>query len=413
MLPIVKLPSFIENILPRFSSIFNKAQLRHFGEYLTGLMVSANKTVTGINSQFLDHTDQSSKNHFLTEADWDEKGVADERLRMVKEQCEKRRITDGLLVIDDSLAHKSGKHIEGANWFWDHTEHTYTFAHQLVTSQYVTKLFHVPFHYRLYLKEEDVAPGAFQSKLDLAIQLIEEAVISEIPFGCVAADSWYFCDKIIKYLDSIHKDWVFASKSNRTIFANNRWMTLREFVKTLTLNDFKQVKITKTNGTELCVWAFTRTVRMKKVGRVKVVISYLDEPFKGDPFILVTNRKEWLAVKILSTYAQRWPIETFYRDAKQNLGLENCELRLLRGIRRHWDLVFLAYTLLQIESLSGPLSKWIKSNVVTIGGKCRIASAEILRSFIFWAYQYFNQDYDVDHIFKIAAKGNPQLKLEF
>ncbi len=52
MLPIVKLPSFVENILPRFSSIFNKAQLRHFGEYLTGLMVSANKTVTGINTSF-------------------------------------------------------------------------------------------------------------------------------------------------------------------------------------------------------------------------------------------------------------------------------------------------------------------------------------------------------------------------
>ena len=71
-------------------------------------MVSANKTVTGINSRFLDHTDQSSKNHFLTEAGWDEKSVTDERFRMVKEQCEKRRITDGLLVIDDSLAHKSG-----------------------------------------------------------------------------------------------------------------------------------------------------------------------------------------------------------------------------------------------------------------------------------------------------------------
>ena len=413
MLPIVKLPSFVENILPRFSSIFNKAQLRHFGEYLTGLMVSGNKTVTGINSQFLDHTDQSSKNHFLTEADWDEKSVTDERLRMVKEKCGKRRITDGLLVIDDSLAHKSGKHIEGANWFWYLTKHTHTFAHQLVTSQYVTKLFHVPLHYRLYLKEEDVAPGAFQSKLDLAIQLIEEAVDSEIPFSCVAADSWYFCDKIIKYLASIGKEWVFASKSNRKICVKSLRMSLREFAKTLKKEDFKQIKITRTNGKELSVWAFAKTVRMSKVGRVKVIISYLDEPFKGDPFSLVTNRKEWSSVKILSTYAQRWPIETFYRDAKQNLGLENCELRILKGIRRHWDLVFLAYTLLQIESLSGPLSKWIKSNVVTIGGKCRIASAEILRSFILWAYQHFNQENDVDHIFKIITKGNPQLKLVF
>lgn len=411
MLPIVKLPSFIETILPRFSMIFNKAQLRHFGEYLTGLIVSENKTVTGINSQFLHHTDQSSKNHFLTESDWDEQKVTDERLSMVKEQCEKRHITDGIVVIDDSLAHKSGKHIEGANWFWDHTERAYTFAHQLVTSQYITKLFHVPLHYRLYLKEEDVSPGSFQSKIDLAIQLIKEAVAAEIPFSCFAADSWYFCDKIINYLASIGKYWVFASKSNRLVCVTNRWMSLKEFVKTLTAQDFKQVKIPKTNGTERCVWAFARTVHMRKVGRVKVVISFLEEPFKGDPFFLVTNRKEWSMVNILSTYAQRWPIETFYRDAKQNLGLEDCEMRLLMGIRRHWDLVFLAYTLLQIESVSGPLAKWIKSNVVTIGDKCRIASAEILRSFIFWAYQHFNQDNSVDHVFCIVTKGNPQLKL--
>ncbi len=103
-------------------------------------MVSENKTVTGINSQFLDHTDQSSKNHFLTEAEWDEKSVTDKRLCMVKEQCEKYRITDGLLVIDDSLAHKSGHHIEAANWFWDHTKHAHAFGHQLVTSQWVSIL---------------------------------------------------------------------------------------------------------------------------------------------------------------------------------------------------------------------------------------------------------------------------------
>ena len=97
-------------------------------------------------------------------------------------------------------------------------------------------------------------------------------------------------------------------------------------VNTLKKEDFKQVKITKTNGKMLSVRAFSKTVRMSKVGRVKIVISYLDEPFtrcasetqrKGDPFILVTNRKEWSAVKILSIYAQRWPIETFYRDAKK------------------------------------------------------------------------------------------------
>ena len=50
---------------------------------------------------------------------------------------------------------------------------------------------------------------------------------------------------------------------------------------------------------------------------------------------------------------------------------------------------------------------------ISCGGKCRIASAEILRSFIFWAYQRFNQENDVDQVFRIAMKGNPQLKIVF
>ena len=86
----------------------------------------------------------------------------------------------------------------------------------------MNKKFHVPLHYRLYLKEGDVTQEAFLSKIDLAIQLIKKAVASEIPFSCVEADSWYFCDKIIKYLASLGKEWIFASKSNRIICVNNR-----------------------------------------------------------------------------------------------------------------------------------------------------------------------------------------------
>ena len=413
MLPITKLPSFIEMNMQRFSSIFSKPQLRHFGEYLTGLIVSENKTVTGINNRFLHHTDQSSKNHFLTQSDWPDEAVTEERLKIVNAHCEKHHIKDGFLVIDDTGAHKTGSSIEGANWYWDHSQHATAFGHQLVTSQYVTEKFHIPLHYRLYRKEDDVGKEQFKSKLDLAIELIQSALNAGIIFSSVIGDSWYFCEKIITYLVAISKDWIFACKSNRKIYFKDRWLQLKELVKQLTPTDFKQVTITKTNGKKLTVWAYSKTVQMSKVGRVKIVISFLKTPLKGSPFFLVTNRKEWTIGKILSVYARRWPIETFYRDAKQNLGLESCELRNLRGIRRHWDLVFLAYTLLQFESLSGPLSKWIKSNVVTIGGKCRIATCEIFRSFIFWAYEHFNQDNQPDQLFKITPKHGVQLNFNF
>ena len=86
-------------------------------------------------------------------------------------------------------------------------------------------------------------------------------------------------------------------------------------------------------------------------------------------------------------------------------------MRRLSGIRRHWNLVFLAYTLLEFESCSGHLSKWIKSNVVTIGGKCRMASSEIVRSFIFWTYHQMNQDIDPEFIFNQILSNGKQLKL--
>jgi len=79
MLPIVRIPSFIEQILPGFSSIFNKSQLGHFAEYLTGLIVSENKTVTGINHNFLNHTEQICKNRFLTSSDWDDEKLTEKK----------------------------------------------------------------------------------------------------------------------------------------------------------------------------------------------------------------------------------------------------------------------------------------------------------------------------------------------
>jgi hypothetical protein len=57
--------------------------------------------------------------------------------------------------------------------------------------------------------------------------------------------------------------------------------------------------------------------------------------------------------------------------------------------------------------------KWIKSNVVTIGAKTRLAYSEILRSFLFWVNQNIHQEKGVDEIFEMAMKGNPQLKFQF
>jgi len=49
---IVEFPQVVREAVDEFGDLFCcEPQRRHFAEYLTGLMVAANKTVTGINSE--------------------------------------------------------------------------------------------------------------------------------------------------------------------------------------------------------------------------------------------------------------------------------------------------------------------------------------------------------------------------
>jgi len=68
---IVEFPKVVQDAARDFGDLFScEPQRRHFAEYLTGLMVAENKTITGINGEFAETTDQSCLNRFITEVGW-------------------------------------------------------------------------------------------------------------------------------------------------------------------------------------------------------------------------------------------------------------------------------------------------------------------------------------------------------
>jgi hypothetical protein len=69
MLPLVEIPDIVQHYAPFFASVFSSPALQQFQRYLSGLIVSENKTVEGINRLFvLDVRNQSSLNRLLTES---------------------------------------------------------------------------------------------------------------------------------------------------------------------------------------------------------------------------------------------------------------------------------------------------------------------------------------------------------
>lgn len=83
-LPIVEFPQIVSENLAHFAPVFaTREQLKHFCEYVTGLIAGDKATVTAINDLFVNQNDQSALNKFLTQASWDEQELNRRRVQSV------------------------------------------------------------------------------------------------------------------------------------------------------------------------------------------------------------------------------------------------------------------------------------------------------------------------------------------
>ena len=137
-------------------------------------------------------------------------------------------------------------------------------------------------------------------------------------------------------------------------------------------------------------WCFTLTVRLPALGKVRLVVSFDNPELKGTSALLVTNRLDWTVLRILKTYLQRWPIETFYQDSKTCLGLDTYRMRTAEAIGKHWCLVFVAYSFLHLDCLAASL-KQSPLPLKTIGPACRDQAHKLLEALILFAYEKLQQ----------------------
>jgi SRSO17 transposase len=379
MLPIADYPSIVEDFLPKVKENFSKPQTKNFARYLTGLMICDKKNITAMNNAFVGHNDQSALNNWLTDSPWDNEKLDKARKNLAQQELRAKNVTHGVLILDDDLNHKTGEHMEGVNIHFDHAEGKTTLGHQLVTTHLSAGKYSIPIDFELYQRNE--GQPEFKSKNEIAKELIAKAVADGFCFASVVMDVWYFNYDLTSCIEGLRKDWVAGCKSNRIILTGDGCASLTDYLKSVPQEVFQKATV-KTQDGERAFWTYAKNVTLKKHHqRVRVVFSYEDE-IKGEPKVLVTNRLDWDAKTIVETYLLRWRIDAFYRDAKQELGLEDYEVRKLTGTKRHWLMVFLADTLLQFNSRFEPLVEYVKSGLETVGSTCRFAATEVLRSFI-------------------------------
>lgn len=261
MLPIASYPSIVEDFLPKMKQDFSKPQLENFAKYLTGLIVCDKKNVTAINNAFVGHKDQSALNNWLTDSPWSDEKLDQARKQLAQEELNAKNIKNGKLIVDDTLNHKTGEHMEGVDIHFDHAEGKTTLGHQLVTTHLVAGKYSIPIDFALYQRNDGQTD--FKSKIDLAKQLVAKAVTEDFCFDCIVYDVWYFNFELTSYIESLGKDWVSGCKINRIIQTGSGYVSLSDYLQTVPKEEFKKVSV-KTREGERIFWAFARNVTLKK-----------------------------------------------------------------------------------------------------------------------------------------------------
>lgn len=455
-LPIVAAAPVVVEHTQEFRDLFeNRCQFDHFQHYLTGLMVLPNKSLANIARCVLPSADKTNLSRFFSEAPWQAEEVNERRLTYLLQQTTAQRspTSASFLLIDDTLAEHVGNLFEYIARHYNHAEGTYPLAHNPVTSHYVSGPVRFPVDLRLYRRYEELTRWEefvhkhfpdqpipkrkearkqlrkqveatlladpefhrlheqFRTKIDLAIELVEQAVERELPFGVVLFDGWYLAHELTSVLEKHRKDWISVLRSNRNLETNSfvlkdaqgkpivlhaagPHIQAQKLIPLIPESAYRQVRVG-----EHSYWCFTLNARLPGLGKVRLLISFDNAERRGEAMVMVTNRLEWDAKRIIATYLQRWPIETFYQDSKGLLGLDEYRMRHAEAIGKHWCLVFLSYSLLHLSCLRLPLGKGCVLPVKTIGEACREQGRALIEALLHWVHQRLQLGYEAHEVF--------------
>jgi hypothetical protein len=384
--PVRPAPGPLEDYAQSFDDLLGARAQRHsFRRYLEGLLLPAerNKTLTALaNTEPVvgaQRREAQSLQWFLSESRWDPEEVNERRLKLLLlEEPTTAANDEGVLVIDEHGDRKWGKHTAhvGKQWLGNigKTENGVV----SVSSLWADERVYYPLAVEPYTPKHHFEGGTsdprFRTKLKIASQLVEKAVERNIPFKAVVADSFYGEDEGFKRsLSELGVGYVVALKPSHAW-----WHKIDEigspFEAALASGEAWEdehhpgdwVKLTRhfRDGHEQQWWALEVDVGPYGPQRARRSVVATTDP-KGLPekrtWYLGTNlphpdsdpaSESDLAhlapasvAEVVRLYGLRMWVEQSYKQVKHALGWSDYQVRSDLAMRRHWQLVCLAFSL--------------------------------------------------------------------
>jgi hypothetical protein len=437
MLPMLEVPETIRKGLRPYRDLFRRAEgFEHVSRYVTGLIVSPNKTLQGIYADQVweGHTPSRRVMHeAVFEAGWDAEELLPRHRRVIASEHRGREV----ISLDWTLVHhERGPHIYGSTKSYDYVEKRMGRFQTVVTAVIANRQLIDGIDLQIQepssCKEEEeylkaTVQASYEQMEQVRTRLLEllyhmehrlaykkrtEIVVERVaqveeegqfPQADYAFDNGVLTLELTRLIESKGKHWVSEVESSRHILWKDHWCRIDEVATELRQThpeSFRRVQVRCRNGETKAFWGFTKTVRLKRYGRKRIAMVHERADLIDKPRFLVTDALHWESGRIIETWSFRWAAEVFHEFSKQGTGLEAAQVRNEEAVKRHFRLSCLAQSILQRTPTIASTSEQFEfaKGAITFGQRCRTITREVFRSLLSLAKRLFAGGYSCDQV---------------
>jgi SRSO17 transposase len=353
-----RFPPFGKRFFRQARKLLGSCHFAHFWRAVTAIAaMQGRRSLKKLEAACRNHHSRQSIGFFLTKAHWDAPQLlANTALDTLKKLGFQPGHTVGL-IFDDTQKKKRAKQMAAVSKIFLHAEKVYAQGHTILGCAVIYRDVVIPFAVRLWVPKsfaQETQKKSYEGDRLEYHKLTELAaeIINGFPLtkATVLFDAYYLCPVVTRACQDRHYQYVGVAKKNRNFFPDGRDRDKRKISK-YGANVLKcEGRLSKCRGKSYRL--ATRVGRLSKLGRVKIVFSR--RPKEKSWICMATNATRWGALRVLSEYLNRWPIEVLFKESKQYLGLGDYQVLRYRGIERYLHLVLIAHLLLTHLGASRP-----------------------------------------------------------
>jgi hypothetical protein len=439
MLPVVGVPKTIQRQMRPYRDLFRRSEgFEYVSRYITGLLVSPNKTLQGIHANQVwegNNPGYRTMHEAVFEAGWDADELLPRHRRLIAP--EHRNRGREVISLDWTLVHhERGPHIYGVTKSYDYVERRMAQFQTTVTAVVANRQLidgidaqiQAP---NLCKEEEEYLKATVQASYEqmeqartrllellhhvkhrLAYKKRTEIVVEMVkqleeegnfPQADYAFDNGVLTVELTRLIESKGKHWVSELESSRLILWHDAWRRVDEVATELRQyhpESFRKVTVRGRNEETKEYWAFTKTVRLKKYARKRLAMVHERADLSDHPRFLLTDAVHWESGRMIETWSFRWAAEVFHEFSKQGCGLEAAQVRNEEAVNRHLRLSCLAQSMLQRAPTIASTSEQFAfaKGAITFGQRCRAITREVFSALLSVAQRLFAGGYSCEQV---------------